>query len=86
LSTTATTPHADTAAHKSQNCTPCQTHKTTPLTGRVNMACPTCCARLVAKTHPDRMQAKAMLAAIARHPGSPPRAAVLALVAGVVRG
>lgn len=56
-------------------------HRSNPHSGRVQMACPQCCARLVAKTRPSREQAKAMLAAIARHPGSPPRALVLQLVA-----
>ena len=64
-------------------CPACQAHQSNPLSGLVQMACPHCCARLVAKTRPDKAQAKAMLAAIARHPGSPPRALVLQLVAAM---
>jgi hypothetical protein len=41
------------------------------------MACLGCCARLVASAHPNRQAAAAMLAAIERFPGSPPRAAIL---------
>jgi hypothetical protein len=71
---------------KAETCLTCEARKTNPLTGRVNMICPHCCAHLVAKTRPNKLQAKAMLAAIARHPGSPSRATVLALVADVGRG
>lgn len=66
-------------------CTPCEARKTNPLTGRFNMACKNCCAILVAKTYPDKAQAKAMLAAVVRHPGSPPKGEVLTLVAELVK-
>jgi len=84
--TSAATPPEAIDVHKSQNCPSCQAHATNPLSGRVQMTCPHCCARLVAKTRPSREQAKAMLAAIAWHRGSPPRALVLELVDKQPRG
>lgn len=82
----ATTPPAATAEPKSQNCPACQASDKNPLSGLAQMTCPHCCARLVAKTRPDKSQAKAMLAAIARQPGCPPRELVLALVEKRLQG
>lgn len=45
------------------------------------MACLACCTRLVLSARPDKRQAAAMLAAIARFEGSPSRQQVLASVA-----
>lgn len=49
-----------------------------PLAGRFSLQCLRCCVALVASTHPSRVQATGMLAAIERFSGAPPRAAILA--------
>lgn len=61
-------------------CAACNITRANPLSGRYMLSCLDCCARLVSSTYPDKRQANAMLAAIARHPGSPGRAAILACV------
>jgi hypothetical protein len=44
------------------------------------LTCLQCCARLVLSAHPLRAQAAGLLAAIARVPGAPGRAAILEAV------
>lgn len=51
-----------------------------PHSGAYNFRCLQCCARLVVSTHPDKHQAKVMLAAIARFERAPAREDVLACV------
>jgi hypothetical protein len=48
--------------------------------GLYSLTCTACCARLVASTRPDKAKALTMLAVIARQPGAPTRAEVLALL------
>jgi hypothetical protein len=48
--------------------------------GLFDLACLGCCAALVMRGHPSKQLAGSMLACIARFPGSPTRAAVLARV------
>lgn len=62
-------------------CPSCEYFKQQPLSGRYHMACLACCTRLVLSARPDKRQAAAMLAAIARFEGSPSRQQVLASVA-----
>lgn len=51
------------------------------------MHCIGCCVRLVLSAqHPDKAQAKAMLASIARYEGAPSRAEVLAGVRTAMKG
>lgn len=57
-----------------------------PPAGRVQMQCLGCCVRLVLSAHPERKLAQAMLASIAAVDGAPTRAAVLAAVAGKLKG
>ncbi|MEZ5651851.1 MAG: hypothetical protein R3E87_15040 [Burkholderiaceae bacterium] len=47
------------------------------LGGVYRMQCLACCADLVLSTAPDKQRAAGMLAAIARHPDAPDRAAIL---------
>ena len=63
-------------------CEACQASTSTAYTtgGLYRFTCLQCCARLVLSAHPSKAQASAMLAAIARCPGSPGRAAILACV------
>lgn len=58
-------------------CKACELSKERPLSGAYRFHCLQCCTRLVLTTHPDKMQASAMLAAIARFKGSPGREEVL---------
>jgi hypothetical protein len=52
--------------------------------GLFNLVCVDCCAALVMRGHPDKKIAGAMLACVARFPGAPARAAVLARVQSLV--
>lgn len=61
-------------------CAACESSKERPMSGAYQLTCLHCCARLVLSTQPDRLQASVMLAAIARQPGDPDRADILALV------
>ena len=63
-------------------CPSCESYKRQPLSGLYQMTCLGCCTRLVLSARPDKRQAAAMLAAIARCEGSPSRQQVLASVAG----
>lgn len=57
------------------NCPDC-----TKLGPTYTLTCLGCCARLVLSTHPSKERAAGMLAAIARIPGTPGRAAILECV------
>lgn len=61
-------------------CDACQAREASrfPQVGRFRLQCLRCCAALVASTHPSKIQATGMLAAIERCPQAPPRAAILA--------
>lgn len=61
-------------------CPACESAATKPLSGIYHFTCVQCCARLVLSAHPDKRQASAMLAAIARFRESPSRADVLECV------
>jgi hypothetical protein len=53
-------------------CTAC-TAAETGLTGAYDFNCLGCCVRLAGSTRPDKARAAAMLAVIAKFPGSPSR-------------
>jgi len=61
-------------------CPACESAAKKPLSGIYRFTCVQCCARLVLSAHPDKRQASAMLAAIARFRESPSRADVLECV------
>lgn len=61
-------------------CTNCTTALTAKHWGGYDFACVQCCARLVLSAHPNKALAAGHLAAIARFPQSPKRAAVLQCV------
>lgn len=61
-------------------CPACESSRTRPHSGAYRMQCLACCTRLVLSAHPDKRQASAMLAAIARFKDAPGRDAILASV------
>lgn len=61
-------------------CKSCEIAKDKKLSGLFDLRCLECCARLVISAHPDKRQAAAMLAAIARFKESPGRAQILECV------
>jgi hypothetical protein len=61
-------------------CTSCESSKQQPLSGRYNMTCIHCCARLIRSARPLKGAQQAMFAAIARHQGAPSRSAVLQVI------
>lgn len=65
-------------------CKSCASRKSRPISGAYNFRCPDCCAHLVWKAHPDKRQAAAMLAAIARFEHAPARELVLARVSEIL--
>jgi len=58
-------------------CDACLARDASPVSGRYRLQCLPCCVRLLLSTHPSRVQATGMLAAIERFPQSPPRADIL---------
>ena len=58
-------------------CPACAHHASHPASGSYAMQCLSCCTRLVASARPLRRAQEALLAAIARQPGAPARAAIL---------
>lgn len=58
-------------------CEECKRARTNKYHGGYRMQCLQCCARLVASARPSRPHQEAMLAAIDRFPGAPPRQAIL---------
>lgn len=61
-------------------CTHCTTASTQRHWGGFNANCLDCAARLVASTHPNKQQAKTMLAVICRRPGRPSADEILSRV------
>ena len=61
-------------------CAQCQATSRNPLCGAYNFGCVKCCVRLVESTRPDKARAAAMLEAIARFKGSPPRSEIVGLL------
>lgn len=61
-------------------CTQCTTAASRQHSGLYDLRCVACCARLVLAARPDKLMAGVALDAIARFPGAPSRAAVLAVV------
>jgi len=72
-------PAAD-AAGAALACPWCEQHRLGRLTGRYDLGCVRCCARLVRSCRPWREAQEAMLAVIARQPGRPEKADVLAAI------
>lgn len=61
----------------SDACPACAKAAANPLSGGYRMQCLACCTRLVLSAHPNKPQAAAMLAAIARFPDAPGREQIL---------
>ena len=61
-------------------CAQCQATARNPICGAYSFSCVHCCVRLVESTRPDKTRAAAMLAAIARFKGSPPRSVIVGLL------
>ena len=61
-------------------CEICTQANTTKHSGRYDLRCLECCARLVISAHPDKRQAAGMLAAIARFKEAPGREQILECV------
>jgi hypothetical protein len=61
-------------------CKTCEIATDKKLSGLFDLRCLECCARLVISAHPDKRQAGAMLAAIARFKGAPGREQILECV------
>lgn len=62
------------------SCQACESSEQRPHCGLYQFQCLECCARLVLSAHPDKRQASAMLAAIARFKDAPGRDAILECV------
>ena len=65
---------------KPDPCPSCESWQQQPLSGRYNMMCVQCCARLIRSARPLKHAQQGMLAAIARHQGAPSRAEILKAV------
>ena len=63
------------------DCPQCARAAHRPHAGDYQARCLDCCARLVRSARPDRRMASALLAAVARMPGAPDRAEVIAHLA-----
>lgn len=58
-------------------CTTCAARKHNPKSGRYNMVCVHCCARLIRSARPLKHAQEALFAAIARHEGAPTKPAIV---------
>ena len=79
--------NSESAKHESAttaHCPACELSERQPLSGVYQFTCVSCCARLVMSAHPDKRQANAMLAAIARYKHAPGRDTILECVRQVM--
>ena len=66
------------AGMSGEPCQWCERARAAGRCGRYHLSCVTCCARLVRSCRPWKAAQEAMLAVIARQPGRPSKAQVLA--------